>query len=214
MKILLSIIILLLAVWTGWSYYAVKNVETPSYAVIEEKTDYEIRDYDPYLIAEVEVEGSTTEALNKGFRILADYIFGNNTKNSEIAMTAPVTENTADENTKNGEDIPMSTPVLERIDKSQKRIVSFIMPSEYTKSTLPYPNNPDIKIRSVDSKKIAALKFSWWASNSLVQKKEEELLNALKRDKIETIGNTQYAGYNPPFTIPFLIRNEIWVEIK
>ena len=93
-----------LVIWTLGSYLVVRNLEEPSYTVIEKRNGYEIRQYQPYIIAETEVTGSYDEATNAGFRIIADYIFGNNTAKESIAMTTPVLEQTS-------EKIAMTTPI-------------------------------------------------------------------------------------------------------
>ena len=73
----------------------VSNVEHPKYALIERSGDIEIRDYAPMIVAETEVTGERREAISKGFRIIADYIFGNNTAAQKMPMTAPVTQQAA-----------------------------------------------------------------------------------------------------------------------
>jgi hypothetical protein len=70
-------------------------IEEPKYEVRISQAPFELRHYAPTLIAQTIVEGDMDEASNKGFRLIADFIFGNNlAANSEqaakIAMTAPV----------------------------------------------------------------------------------------------------------------------------
>lgn len=98
----------------------VRNIEEPTYTVVEKRDGYEIRDYSAYIVAEVEVTGSRNEGLNQGFRLLADYIFGNNTKSTPIAMTAPVAESVS-------EPVAMTAPVMEQGSGDMRR-VTFSMP--------------------------------------------------------------------------------------
>lgn len=220
MYIILLVIVAILLVWTAISYFLNRSVKTPEYTVVEKSEGYEIRSYKPYLTAQVEVSGTYDEAINKGFRILADYIFGNNTKQTGIAMTAPVTEAeskkiamTAPVVEKESEVLSMTAPVVETGD-NKKRIISFVMPFEYTLETLPKPNNPEVKIVPQEARKVAVLRFSWFRNAQRVADKKQELSKFLERDSIKPKGSPEYAGYNAPFTAPWLYRNEVMIEIE
>ena len=220
MYIILLVIVAILLVWTAISYFLNRSIKTPEYTVVEKSEGYEIRSYKPYLTAQVEVSGTYDEAINQGFRILADYIFGNNTKQTGIAMTAPVTEAesekmamTAPVVEKESEVLAMTAPVVETGD-NKKRIISFVMPFEYTLETLPKPNNPEVKIVPQEVRKVAALRFSWFRNADRVADKKQELLKSLERDSITPKGLPEYAGYNAPFTAPWLNRNEVMIEIE
>lgn len=198
----------LLAGWTAFSYFFERSIASPEYTVLEQKDSYEIRTYDAYILAQVEVTGTYDEAINQGFRILADYIFGNNTKRTNIAMTTPVTENKNE-----SEKMSMTAPVTES-SSGQTRTISFIMPFKYTLETLPKPNNPEVKIVTQEARKVAVLRFSWFRNNERVAKKKQELLTLLEQDDVIFKGTPEYAGYNAPFTSPWLNRNEIIIEIE
>lgn len=204
----LIIIIAILVIWTLASFLFNSSVASPLYSVLEEKQGYEIRNYEPYITAQVEVGGTYDEAINQGFRILADYIFGNNTKQTSIAMTAPVKE----KEKKEFEKIAMTAPVIESGDE-QIRTVSFVMPFEYTLETLPKPNNSEIKIVPQEERKVAVLRFSWFRSADRVAEKKQKLIELLERDGIVQKSIPEYAGYNAPFTAPWLNRNEVMIEI-
>lgn len=193
MLIILGIVLVL---WFLYSFLSVFNIEEPKYEVLSVKDGYEIREYKSYSIAETTIpeERDRNEAARKGFPIVAGYIFGNNTKKDKIAMTVPVN--------------------TEREDVQGSYKISFVLPSEYTLKTLPIPNDSRVQIREIPSRKIAVKSFSWSANESRLQRNEEALLSALKRDGIETVGAVNVARYNPPWTIPFMLRNEVQVEIK
>lgn len=222
MYILIIIIVVLLLGWTAFSYFLDRSIASPEYTVFEQKDGYEIRSYEPYILAQVEVTGTYDEAINQGFRILADYIFGNNTKRTDIAMTAPVTERegesekmamTAPVVVTESEKLSMTAPVTES-GNEQTRVISFVMPFEYTLETLPKPNNSEVKIVPQKARKVAVLRFSWLRSSERVAKKKQELLASLEQDGISPKGLPEYAGYNAPFTTPWLNRNEVMVEIE
>jgi effector-binding domain-containing protein len=183
----------------------VSNVEQPQYKVAERSGNIEIRDYPPTIVAEAEVEGERREAISKGFRVIADYIFGNNTAAEKVAMTAPVTQ-------QGNEKIAMTAPVTQQADGGTWR-VRFIMPSKYTIETLPKPNNPAVKLREVPAKRLAAIRFSGSADEDSLKRHTEELSDFLGAKNLTPLSPPSYAFYNPPWTLPFLRRNEVMVEI-
>ncbi len=183
-------------------------IEEPAYVSIEKKDAFEIREYQPKLIAQVLVNGTFDSASSKGFRLLADFIFGNNNTSKgakKIEMTAPVVSRDASET------IEMTAPVLsEEVEKGW--YISFNMPKQYTKEMLPIPNKSEVKIIEVPAEKYAVITFS----GLVREKKYAEMLNLLneemrKRD-LNPKGSAILARYNPPWTLPFLRRNELMVR--
>jgi len=201
-------VIVLLGIWAAGSYLVIRNIEEPKFTLIESKTGYDIREYGSYLTAETDVTGNYSDATSKGFRIIADYIFGNNTSRSSIAMTAPVLERTSSEK------IAMTVPVIDTEIDASTRTISFVLPSEYTLETLPLPNNPQVKITQVPPRKVAALTFTWYPTANRVEEKKNELLSLLAKDGLEVAGEIQVARYNPPLSMPLMLRNEIIIAVK
>jgi len=200
-------LVVLLAIWSAGSYYIIYSIEKPTYTVVEEKDGYEIRQYEPYIVAETEVvAGNYQDAINQGFRIIADYIFGNNTSAISIAMTAPVLEQAS-------EKIAMTAPVLESAAENGSRVVSFVLPSKYTLETLPAPNDSRVQLKEVPARKVAALQFSWYATEDRIEAKKLKLKTLIETDKLISIGSFQVAQYNPPLSAPFMRRNEILIPI-
>lgn len=206
-----------LAIWIAIGVVSVAGIETPRYEIVSEHDGYEIRQYVPHIVAEVTVEGEFRTAMNSGFRKLADYIFGNNTRvvggaeagSEKIEMTAPVIERAA-----RSEKIEMTAPVLEQETQTGARVVSFVMPSKYSRDTLPKPNNTEVKLVEVPSRRYAVIRFSGTVSDASAAQMKEKLLELLKRDSIETEGEPMLAQYNPPWTPPPMRRNEVMVELK
>jgi len=205
--IFLIIVIAIIILWSLWGYFS-SHVEQAEYRVIKKMLGYEIREYPAHIVAQTTVKGKYQEALNEGFRIVAGYIFGNNSKKQSIAMTAPVIEQGA-----GSEKISMTAPVL-ATTQGEFHIVSFGMPRSYTLQTLPEPGDSRVKIVQLPAKKFAAIKFSWLRTNDRIEKMETKLLKMLSSDKVEILGSPIYAGYNAPWTPPWMTRNEIMVEIK
>ena len=182
------------------------NVEKPDYKVIQSVQNIEIRQYEPMIIAEVEVDGKREDAIGDGFRLLADYIFGNNTVQQVISMTAPVQQ-------KENQKIAMTAPVQQQsMGKSWR--MSFVMPSKYKLDSLPVPNNNRVRLKEILTKKFVVIEFSGTNSNENVTKHENQLMNYIEANQINIIGSPKYAFYNAPWTLPFLRRNEVMIEIK
>lgn len=182
------------------------DVKKPDYEIISSDKNIEIRRYAPIIIAEVAVQGPREEAISDGFRLLADYIFGNNTATQKIAMTAPVSQQV-------NQKIAMTAPVQQQLSGDAWK-VSFVMPSEYTIETLPKPNNPSVMLREIPKKEYIVVRFSGRSSNENIAKHEKQLMDYIEAHKIDAMGSPIYAFYNPPWTLPFLRRNEIMLEIK
>jgi len=183
----------------------VSNVEQPKYEVVESSGNIEIRDYAPMIVAEVDVTGGRRDAIGKGFRIIADYIFGNNTTAQKLPMTAAVTQ-------QDSEKIAMTAPVTQQGDGNTWR-VRFIMPSSYTMETLPKPNNPAVELKQIGAKRYAVIRFSGMAGEDSLKRYTEELNAFIGAKKLTPLSAPTYAFFNPPWTLPFLRRNEVMVEI-
>jgi hypothetical protein len=184
-------------------------IESPGYKILRKDNRFEIREYADYIVAEVEVEGDFGAALQNGFRILADYIFGDNTSQSRIAMTVPVTEQPV-----SGEKIDMTAPVLSSsIEEGKKYRIAFSMPAKYTLQNLPEPVNKVISFRKVASHKVAALSFSGTLSNKLAGSKAKELETWMAENKLSKKHSLTFAQYNPPWIPGVFRRNEVLAEL-
>lgn len=137
--------------------------EEPEYTLLAQSDDFELRRYDEQLIAQTWVSGDQRAASRAGFKILADYIFGNNTAptggSSKISMTAPVTMQSDNKGNNESQKIAMTAPVSMQQDDGKWR-VQFTMPSKYTMETLPKPNNPEVEIIELPAQNYGVIKFS------------------------------------------------------
>ncbi len=196
-----AIIVLGAALWGPM----VSNVEQAKYTVAETHGSIEIRDYAPMIVAEAEVTGERKEAISQGFRIIADYIFGNNVSAQKVAMTAPVTQAAS-------EKIAMTAPVTQQGNGNTWN-VRFVMPASYTMESLPKPNNDAVKLKEIEGKRFAVIRFSGMAGQESLKKHEEELKAFIQSKNLSALSSPTYAFFNPPWTLPFLRRNEVMVEI-
>lgn len=189
--------------------FPIMAAEEPEYKIIEKSGDYELRRYQPVLIAEVLVDGNMNEASGKGFRLIADYIFGNNTTKTgnsrKIKMTSPVTVEPE------SNEISMTAPVtLKKV--TGKWRVNFIMPGKYTFETIPAPKNKRVILREVPAREVAVVRFSGIADEESTAEKTQNLLKWMDNKNLTPAGSIELARYDPPWTLPFLRRNEIVSE--
>ena len=182
-------------------------IEEAKYKVLEKDNRFEIRDYDPHILAETIVEGDLEEAGNKAFNRLFRYISGDNRSRKKVAMTAPVSQQPI------GEKIKMTAPVGQR-RVQEKWAVSFMMPDSYTIETLPEPEDRNITLRQVPARRMASVRYSGFWSEERYFKYKSELELWIKEKGLTIVGDPTWARYNPPFTPWFLRRNEILIPIS
>ncbi len=183
-------------------------IEQPKYSVELKDGDFELRRYASYIVAEVSVDGAQGEAVQRGFRKLAGYIFGANAGSTKIAMTAPVAQRPE------GEKIAMTSPVAQTPDGEGHWTVQFMMPSSYTLDNLPKPKDADIRFRVEPAREMAVLKFSGVARDGNYRQRSEDLSRWVAAKGLTGRGRTVLAQYDPPWTLWFLRRNEVLVEIQ
>ena len=184
------------------------SYETPSYVVVEEIGLVEIRRYEAYLVARVAVDGDLEGAGNKGFRILAGYIFGGNSGGNRLAMTTPVTQEAVRD-----ERISMTSPVAQQ-EGHDGHLVSFMMPSGRALDSLPAPKDERIGFAEVPARQLAAVRYSGRWSRSSYQRHLRELESTLLEHDLVATGEPIWARYDPPFKSPFLRRNEVLTEFR
>ena len=181
------------------------DVEQPKYQVIYTQQPFEMRTYEPVIIAEAIVKGERKEAISEGFSILADYIFGNNSVSEKVSMTAPVGQ-------QQSQKISMTAPVSQQaID--DEWIIHFVMPSQYDMDTLPKPNNERVNIKEIPATSFAVIRFRGSNTDENVHLHEQKLKEYLSERTIEPLSSPIYAFYNPPWTLPLMRRNEVMIEV-
>jgi len=186
------IIIGLLLLFQVYTTMSINTTQTQPYKVIRVEKDFEIRFYPAATMATITSSAKSYKELgSSGFSKLAGYIFGGNSTQQKIAMTAPVYMDVND---------TVSS-------------MSFVMPSEYNKDNLPKPNNSEVKIVTSADEYVAAITFGGFASTQDINENIEKLENALKANSISYYGNFRYLGYNPPYQL-FGRKNEIIVSVN
>jgi len=166
--------------------------EQPDYTVIKKDNEFEIRQYTNFLTATVETEGERDDAIGKGFRILFKYISGEN---------------------KNKESISMTVPVMQKSVGANKWNVSFVVPKKFNLQNVPQPDNQSVKIINNSNLKVIVIYFSVLFSDANIRGNETKLRNYIKEKGLKIEESAIYAGYNAPWTLWFLKRNEVLFKL-
>ena len=164
-------------------------IEDPRYEVVTawEEHSIALRSYAPRILAVT----TMTQGQNNGFRVLAGYIFGGNNNDQKIAMTAPVQRS---------------------MDDSAE--MAFMMPAEYSLSDLPTPEDDRVSFREAPGYTAAVIQFNGWADMEKAEANWQVLQAFLTERDIAITGEPSLNQYNPPWTLPFMRRNEIIVPIS
>lgn len=188
------------------------GTEEPRYEVEEQCRGLEIRRYGPRIAAQTTVTGGEDAARSAGFRRLAGYIFGGNVGKSQIAMTSPVAQQSGAGTT--SEQIAMTAPVSQASAPDGSWVIRFYMPSEWTIDSLPAPKDPAVELVEVSGETHAVLRFSGDRGPAAVAVRTAELLSAIERTSWAPDGEPVSWFYDPPWTLPFLRRNEVAVPVS
>lgn len=181
--------------------------EQQRYRVLEKRGDVELREYEPCVVADVSVTGDVEQAGNAAFRPLVTYISGANQTRVSLAMTAPVIQQAA------GERLAMTAPVLQESSGPRAWTVSFVLPGHRDLTDYPIPTNPQVTLRSLPEERAAALRWSGrWSAGNLAQR-TQQLRDAIAEAGWQITGEPRWARFDPPWTPPFLRRNEIVIPV-
>lgn len=176
------------------------GLKEPSYTVIKQTDDYEIRDYARYKVASVNLDATDVGQTTAGFNTLAAYIFGANRGNQVLEMTTPVMT------TMSGE-------------------MRFYLASDSVPDPLAFDESKNVYeqdrifLSDIPAARLAIRRFTGFVTDGEVMRQKQALLTALALDGVEldvphgqTVGHVVFQ-YNPPYTLPVLRRNELAVAV-
>jgi hypothetical protein len=205
-SLIVRIILVLGLTFTGTAM----AIEEPRYSVLENTPPFELRSYEPMIVAEVQVDGDLDTASRQGFQLIAAYIFGKNQVNDGADNSAPII---IEERPSKSAKIAMTAPVIVE-NNAERWTVSFVMPAEYTLATLPKPLDPRVQIKTLPAVKKAVIQFTGFYNSQKVTEKTIELEGWIRGNNLQAIGSPQFARYDPPWTLPFFRRNEILINVR
>jgi hypothetical protein len=185
------------------------STEQPAYETVKRDGDFEVRRYNGYILAQVEVRSDFDDALNRGFRMLFDFITGHNKARSKIPMTIPVTE----EIEERSEHIPMTAPVTAEKSAEGMYRISFVMPGRFTLETLPEPDNEAIRFKEVGDHDVAVIQFSGHSHEPRVREKIGQLEGWMRTNGLTPKSGYRLARYDPPWIPGLMRRNEVMVDL-
>jgi hypothetical protein len=192
---------------TGCGVFGIRTADQPRYQVLNEVGNIQIRHYSALLIAETTIVDDYKNASNQGFQRLAGYIFGNNQKQQSLVMTAPVIQE------RQAETLAMTAPVLQQ-KSGTVWLMAFVLPTGYSVSTAPIPNDKAITIKELPAKKVAVIRYTGSLCESGIEKNADTLINWLNQHDIKMLSPARSAAYDPPWTLPFLRLNEVHIDIE
>jgi hypothetical protein len=181
-------------------------IEEATYEVVKSEESFELRDYAPHLLAETFVTGEFDEAGSRAFQRLFRYISGENRSQTKIAMTAPVAQ-------RSGEEIAMTAPVGQQ-KSGEQWAVSFMMPATYSMETLPVPDDPEVSLRQVPARRMAAVRYSGFWSEENYQENKSKLEAWIQKESLAVNGEPIWARYNAPYVPWFMRRNEVLIPVS
>ena len=185
----------------------VVGLEKSKYSVLEKDGRFELRLYEPCVVAETVVESDFAEAGNVAFGRLYKYISGENRTTESIAMTAPVGQEARSEK------IAMTAPVGQQ-RSGDRWVVNFLMPSKYTMGTLPEPLDPAVTLREIPARRMASVRYSGTWSQKRYEDYRTRLEQFIERRGWKVLGEPVFARYDPPFQLPFFRRNEVLIPVE
>lgn len=183
-----------------------RAIEEPEFTVVRKVGEVEIRQYAPYVVAEVVVPGPAESAGNRAFPLLAGYIFGRNKGERKMAMTAPVTQTAAPMK------MEMTAPVTQTAAEDGF-LVQFVLPKSVSLDAAPEPLDPRVRIRQVPGARLAAVTFSGFWSQSNYEKHLALLREGVAASGLQAAGEPVWSRYDAPWTPWFMRRNEIWLAL-
>ena len=187
------LVLIIFFVLAGWILFP-KFLESLKYEAKQSEGPFQLRHYEKFVETKIKTYGSQSEALRMGFVPLARFIGAKYRQSEKISMTVPV--------------------IQRKIETNDNWFISFSMPSKYTLETLPSPKRTELLQGQVSKALMAAVKFNGIATEDLLNRKEQLLLNWIAKLGYKPIGTVHYYFYNDPLTPGFFRRNEVLFEVS
>ena len=200
----------------GGSIFGIRSgYEEAAYELLLDDGKFVVRQYEDALVARTVTRGDMSEAGSAAFRRLGGYIFGKNVTRDSVAMTTPVLqEELKSSGASESESIAMTTPVFQEESAEGTWVQTFVLPREYTMETLPVPTDPTVELARARGLKVAVVRYSGLRSTRKIEEQTERLRAWMSERGLVATDAPRSAAYDPPWTIPFLRRNEVQIPIE
>jgi DNA gyrase inhibitor GyrI len=195
---------------TACSVFGVESVEEAPYQTVLKENEFEIRDYAPFVVAQIRIEANYREAGNKAFRKLFAYISGENESSANIAMTAPVIAEPKSQ--AQSKKFAMTAPVVSEQD-DEAWLYRFVLPKGFTVDSAPRPLNPEVTIAQTAPQRVATIRYSGRSTDKARVENTKALLVWIESEGLLQKSEPRWAGYNAPWTLPALRRNEVLIDV-
>ena len=170
--------------------------ERPYRVIARVSQDVEIRAYGPSVAVETRMRGNDGDAFSRLFR----YITGANAPQTTIAMTTPVEMRGMTKG--------------DRGVAGEPAVMRFFLPEERAADP-PAPADPRVAIVRLPARTVAVLRFSGAARPRERFAAGGRSDGCRRQKRGRTTESAPYVmGYDPPFTIPFLRRNEVAIDLR
>lgn len=204
--------LIFVTVLQGCSVVGIRTTEEAKYIVVTKSDNIEVRRYEKVMAVETFVEAKDFKnASNIAFRRLFEYITGGNMATDSIAMTAPVMAYPG-----MGKKIPMTSPVIAQPNQSINKgwTLRFVLPAEFKLETSPLPTNPLVTLIELPEKNIVSIGYTGLWDEIKFEEQSVLLKKWIVNNGYTSVSGPAYAGYDPPWALPFLRRNEVLIDVK
>ena len=161
--------------------------ESAPYKVVRQDGKFELRDYPALVVAETPMRGA-----DNSFMRLFHFIGGENAAKQKISMT---------------------TPVFMNDTGGTNATMAFVMPAKSSLNNLPQPSEPGVTLKQIPAGEFAVLRFSGGRNENNATNAVTRLTAWLAQEKIAPVGEPVFAYFDPPWTPPFLRRNEVMLRV-
>ncbi len=199
----LKLLTLLLLSWIA----PAQAVEQPTYTLLRTHEFFEVRNYEPFVVAEVVVPGPANEAVDQAFPLLAGFVFGQNRSERKWEMTAPLMQTAL-------RFVPPAPATADPIEMVETVLVQLMLPRESSPAGLPEPLDPRVRFREVPRQRLAVIQYSGSWSQANYEEHLELLRQALSQAGIMVLGDPVFSSYDAPLTPWFWRTNEIWLRVQ
>jgi len=193
---------------TGCGVLGQRTGEEALFSTLSVDENFEVRLYEPLIVAQTVVEGPYLLATRTGYQRLTNYVSGNNLAQQTISANPPSVVRTGSKSK-----VELTVPYYEEyLDGSW--LVSVAMPEAYSLNTLPKPVDDTITFTVLPRLKVAVVRFMGYRSQSLISKKADALTQWMRQNRLSAASPARSAIYDSPWAIPMLRRHEIHISVK